>query len=149
MNARETMQIAHFMSLRTTLALVCVIAFAGAVNVATAQNHSSPPEHFAKVSSLVELPDFVPGLGILYVDPETLPAGPFLSYDRDGRLVSTIYMIPLTAMNDHQAFNGLDVSHVPVDHVDVNFNAGHPGLPEPHYHVVLWHVSRAKAGKLQ
>ena len=47
------------------------------------------------MSDLVALPEFIPGLGTLYVQPATLPAGPFLAYDRDGRLVSTIYMIPL------------------------------------------------------
>ena len=30
-----------------------------------------------------------------------------------------------------------------VDHVDVYFNAGHPGVEKPHAHVVLWHVSKA------
>jgi hypothetical protein len=29
-------------------------------------------------------------LGTLYVDPETLPAGPFLAYDHQGKLVSTV-----------------------------------------------------------
>src|SRR4029078_9767270 len=31
-----------------------------------------------------------------------------------------------------------------VDHVSLYFNAGHPGVPDPHYHVVLWHVPKAK-----
>ena len=47
------------------------------------------------MSTLVDLPEFMPGLGTLYVQPQTLPAGPFLAYDRDNRLASTIYMIPL------------------------------------------------------
>lgn len=29
-----------------------------------------------QVSTLVELPDFIPDMGTLYVDPATLPAGP-------------------------------------------------------------------------
>lgn len=115
---------------------------------ALAQSNGSPPPDYKKVSTLVDLPEFVPGLGMLYVNPETLPAGPFLAYDRDGTLVSTIYMIPLDAMNDRRAFNGLTVAHSPVDHVDVNFNAGHPGLPQPHYHIVLWHVSKRRAAAL-
>jgi hypothetical protein len=24
------------------------------------------------------------------------------------------------------------------------YNAGHPGVPEPHYHIVLWYVSPAQ-----
>ena len=35
-----------------------------------------PGGNFKKVSSLVSLPDFVSGLGTLYVDPATLPQGP-------------------------------------------------------------------------
>lgn len=36
---------------------------------------------YKKVSSLVNFPDFFPGLGVIYVVPDTLPAGPFLSFD--------------------------------------------------------------------
>lgn len=32
-----------------------------------------------------------------------------------------------------------------VDHVDILFNPGHPGVAELHYHVVLWYISREKA----
>jgi hypothetical protein len=42
---------------------------------------TSPPANFKKVSSLVKLPDFLPGLGTLYVDPATLPVGSFLGYN--------------------------------------------------------------------
>jgi hypothetical protein len=31
-----------------------------------------------------------------------------------------------------------------VDHVSIVFNAGHPGVAEPHYHIVLWHVTKAE-----
>jgi hypothetical protein len=31
-----------------------------------------------------------------------------------------------------------------VDHVSIDFNAGHPGVEEPHYHIVLWHVPKAE-----
>ena len=31
----------------------------------------------------------------LFVDKKTLPAGPFLGYDTNGKLVATVYMIPL------------------------------------------------------
>ena len=48
-----------------------------------------PGGAYKKVSELVKLPDFIPNLGQLYVDPSTLPAGPFLAYDRTGKLVST------------------------------------------------------------
>lgn len=103
---------------------------------------------YQKVSSLVALPDFVPGLGALYVDPATLPAGPFLAYDRQGHLVSSIYMIPLKDMNARKAFAGLKVAQDRADHVDIVFNAGHPGVAEPHYHVIVWYVSAERASQL-
>jgi len=42
-----------------------------------------------RVSELVKLPDFISGIGMQYVDPKTLPEGPFLAYHHKGRLVST------------------------------------------------------------
>jgi hypothetical protein len=112
---------------------------------AAAQRKAPPGGAYKKVSTLVALPDFLPGLGTLYVDPATLPAGPFLAYDHQGELVSSIYMIPLKDMNAHKAFSELKVAHAPVDHVDFVFNAGHPGVAEPHYHVILWYMSAQRA----
>jgi len=82
------------------------------------------------------------------VDPTTLPAGPFLAYDRAGTLVSSVYMIPLKDIEAQKAFNNLNVAKEKVDHVDLYYNAGHPGVAEPHYHVVLWYVSPDKAAAL-
>ena len=44
----------------------------------TAGDKANPPANFKKVSTLVRLPDWLPGLGTLYVDPASLPAGPYL-----------------------------------------------------------------------
>jgi hypothetical protein len=117
-------------------------------DTAAAQSSAPPGGAYKMVSSLVPLPDFVPGLGTLYVDPATLPAGPFLAYDHQGTLVSSIYMIPLKDMNGHKSFSDLKVAHERVDHVDVVYNAGHPGVAEPHYHVILWYVSPQRASQL-
>jgi len=84
----------------------------------------------------------------LYVDPATLPAGPFLAYDHQGHLVSSIYMIPLKDMNAQKAFSGLKVAHAVADHVDIVYNAGHPGVAEPHYHIVVWYISAQRAAQL-
>jgi hypothetical protein len=117
---------------------------------AAAQRKAPPGGSYKQVSTLVQLPDFLPGLGTLYADPATLPAGPFLAYDRQGNLVSSIYMIPLKDMNAQKAFAGLKTGKgEQVDHVDVVFNAGHPGVAEPHYHFILWYVSPAKAAALK
>jgi hypothetical protein len=115
---------------------------------AAAQRKAPPGGAYQKVSALVPLPDFIPGLGTLYVDPTTLPAGPFLAYDHQGKLVSSIYMIPLKDLNAQKAFTDLQVAQERVDHVDVVFNAGHPGVAEPHYHVTLWYVSPQRTAQL-
>jgi hypothetical protein len=136
--------------MRTTLPLALAAAgFLAFSATAQAQPQALPEAPFQPVSALVDLPDFIPGMGSLYVDPATLPAGPFLAFDRDGGLVSTMYMIPLSALNAQTPFENLDAADAPVDHVDVQFNAGHPGVAEPHYHIVLWHVSVAEAAGLQ
>lgn len=127
--------------------LVAAVALASVIALpALAQNvqHVPPGGAYKKVSELVKLPDFLPGLGTLYVDPKTLPAGPFLAYDHQGNLVSTIYMIPLKDMNDQKKFDDLAAPGAGVDHVSMYYNAGHPGVPDPHYHIVLWHVPKAK-----
>ena len=133
------------------------LAIAGAVgaamlfvspNTVAAQSKAPPGGAYKPVSKLVPLPDFLPGLGTLYVDPASLPAGPFLAYDHQGKLVSSIYMIPLSDMNDHKAFDNLKIAQERADHVDIVFNAGHPGMAVPHYHIIVWYVSRADAAKL-
>jgi hypothetical protein len=117
-------------------------------DTSVARLHEPPSGAYKKVSTLVPLPDFVPGLGTLYVDPATLPAGPFLAYDHQGYLVSSIYMIPLKDMNAQKAFSELKVARERADHVDIVFNAGHPGVAEPHYHVIVWYVSPQRAAQL-
>jgi len=134
--------------MRSPLIPLLAAALLATAAAASAQTTAPPPAPYQKVSELVDLPEFIPGVGVLFVDPATLPAGPFLAYDREGSLVSTVYMIPLAALEDQQAFSGLDVGDAPVDHVDLYFNAGHPGVAEPHYHVVLWHIPPARAAEL-
>lgn len=125
------------------------VAFAALLaGTALAQETAPPGGAFEKVSDLVALPDFLPGLGDLYVDPATLPAGPFLAYDHDGKLVSTIFMIPVADLNPDKTFEDLPTGGRAVDHVDIYFNAGHPGVETPHAHVVLWHVPVADESRV-
>lgn len=132
------------------LPLIAAAAFAFGPTVTYAASHTTPSQATLKappaapykaVSSLVKLPDFIPGMGQLYVDPASLPAGPFLAYDHSGKLVSTIYMIPLAEMKPDMNLNDLKAPGGVVDHTDIVYNAGHPGVAEPHIHIVLWHVS--------
>jgi hypothetical protein len=132
-------------ALFSTILVSSLVCFTGPV---IAQEQAPPAEPYKKVSELVTLPDFLPGLGQLYVDPTTLPAGPFLAYDHDGKLVSTIYMIPVEDLNPDKKFEDLGVGASDVDHVDIYFNAGHPGVEKPHAHVVLWHVPAADEARV-
>jgi len=133
------------------LLLLPALALTLAVHATPAQAQATAPPggDYKKVSTRVALPDFLPGLGTLYVKPSTLPAGPFLAYDRDGKLVSSVYMIPLKDLEAHKGFNNLVAAQEKVDHVDMYYNAGHPGVSEPHYHVVIWYVSPDKAAALK
>lgn len=103
-----------------------------------------PGDPYVQVSDVLPLPAFLPGLGTLFVDPATLPAGPFLAYDHDGKLSATVYMTPLAALQSGTAYNDLAVGSHDVESVDIYYNAGHPGVDEPHAHVVLYHDAGAK-----
>ncbi len=105
---------------------------------------TTPPPSFKKVSSLVKLPDYLPGLGVLYVDPSTLPVGPFLGYDKDGKLVNITYMIPVKDFEAHKNMTdlGANLGDLKIDHTDIEFNPGHPGVQEAHYHVIEWLISK-------
>jgi hypothetical protein len=96
---------------------------------------------YKRVSDLVNFPKFFPGLGVIFVKPATLPIGPFLCFDRSDRLIATVYMVPIKDMEDHKSFDPPGFAGR-ADHVSIYFNAGHPGVDMPHYHFVIWHVSK-------
>jgi hypothetical protein len=132
-----------------TISAALGLLFAGSLSAAAQEvTQSPPPAPYQQVSKLVKLPDFLPGLGQLFVDPATLPAGPFLAYDHDGKLVSSVYMIPVEDLNPDKTFDNLMAPGGNVDHVDIYFNAGHPGVEKPHAHLVLWHVPSADEARV-
>jgi hypothetical protein len=96
---------------------------------------------YKRVSDLVNFPKFFPGLGIVFVKPDTLPLGPFLCFDRKDRLMATVYMVPIKDMDDHKAFEAPAFAGA-INHVNIYFNPGHPGVDVPHYHFVIWHVTK-------
>ena len=135
-------------ALATLVAVLGAGMLVASPDTAEAQRKAPPGGAYQPVSKLVPLPDFLPGLGQLFVDPATLPAGPFLAYDRQGSLVSSIYMIPLKDLNAKKVFTNLKAAHANVDHVGIVYNAGHPGVAEPHYHFIVWYVSPAREAQL-
>jgi len=122
---------------------------AATVSLAFAQDsdalqQSPPGDPYVQVSDVLPLPEFLPGLGTLFVTPDTLPAGPFLAYDHDGKLSATVYMTPLEDLQNGTAYNELAIGSSEVTSVDIYYNAGHPGVDVPHAHVVLYHDAEAK-----
>jgi hypothetical protein len=143
-----------------SIGFVAILAMPLAANAQTARKTEtltrSPPKRVAvqisdrkkserigykKVSSLVNFPPFFPGIGALYVQPETLPNGPYRAFDRRGRLSSTIYMIPIEDLENRTKFDVAGLAGKG-DHATFYFNSGHPGLDKPHYHIHIWHVSK-------
>ncbi|PWE29361.1 hypothetical protein DDZ14_17395 [Maritimibacter sp. 55A14] len=135
--------------MRTTcFAAAAAIAFSASSTFAhdeEALQMSPPGEPYIQVSDALPLPEFIPGLGTLFVNPDTLPAGPFLAYDHDGKLSATVYMTPLEDLRNGTSYNGLGVGNHTVSSVDIYYNAGHPGVDEPHAHVVLFHDEDARS----
>jgi len=132
-------------SLSGTLAIVALTGLAACC----LPPREPPGGDYKKVSELVRFPDFYPGLGRLYVQPGTLPLGSFRAYDHSGNLVSTIYMVPMTDLDARKMMEIAEGTPVPVDHVDIHYTSGHPGVEQPHYHIILWHVSPERAASLQ
>ena len=129
------------------VAAVLALSLAGVTGVAAAADiHSHPPANFKKVSTLVKLPDYLPGLGVLYVDPASLPAGPFLGYDKKGHLANVIYMVPLKDLDAHKNFEDLGdkLGDLKIKRTDFIYNPGHPGVEEPHYHVINWLITKQR-----
>jgi hypothetical protein len=111
------------------------------------QREIAESKGYKRVSDLVNFPKFFPGLGIIYVKPGTLPLGPFLCFDRSDRLVATVYMVPIKDIDDHKNLEAPGFAGR-VDHVSIYYNAGHPGVDVPHYHFVIWHVSKKEEARV-
>jgi hypothetical protein len=105
------------------------------------QREMAEKKGYKRVSELVNFPKFFPGLGIVFVKPDTLPLGPFLCFDRKDRLAATVYMVPIKDIDDHKTLEAPAFAGE-VDHVSIYFNQGHPGVDVPHYHFVIWHVTK-------
>jgi len=58
-------------------------------------------------------------------------------------------MLPMRLLDAHAMLDALQGARRLVDHVDVHYTDGHPSVPEPHYHIILWYVSPEEATKVQ
>jgi len=110
--------------------------------------HLPAPSPYVSVAEILPLPEFIPGAGALYIDPANAPVGPWLAYGADGNLAEIVFMVPLSGMQAAENWDDLATGlvselGVSIDHVDLSYNGGHPGMAEPHYHVRLVLVSAA------
>lgn len=126
------------------IALALTLLLLAVLPTATAQDLSvsPPPAPYVGVADILPLPAFIPGAGALFIDPANAPVGPWLSYGADGHLIEVLFMVPLSGMTAAQNWDNLATGllaqlGVAVDHVDVSYNGGHPGMAEPHYHIRL------------
>ncbi|MBL0143605.1 MAG: hypothetical protein IPP91_16215 [Betaproteobacteria bacterium] len=44
---------------------------------------------------------------------------------------------------------GAKLGRLKIDHIDIVYNPGHPGVEEPHYHVTEWLISKQKQDELK
>jgi hypothetical protein len=132
------------------LALACFLLFSFTSPAGAADLSKEPPGgDYVPIPKTLLLPDFPPKLGTLYVVRKTVPVGPYLAYDHSGKLVATLYMLSLKDIDAHKKYDDLPAPDVHVDHVDLYFTTGHPDMEIPHYHFVLWHISRDEQSKLE
>lgn len=109
---------------------------------ATAQDEDAP-EGYVPATELLPLPEFIPGAGALYIQPDDAPVGPWLAYGQEGDLIEVLFMLPVSAFEEATDWSDLaagtlaELEAGPVDHVDVTYNPGHPGMAEAHYHFRL------------
>jgi hypothetical protein len=125
--------------LAATVGTVALVVTLGATAIA---KPVQAPAGFVKVSDALKNPAmaWVPGLGTLYVDPKTLPAGPFFGYDKGGKLVNVSYMLPSKDLSAHKSWDnaGQAAKGLKIDHTDIYTSVAHPGVMEEHLHVVNW-----------
>lgn len=69
----------------------------------------------------------------------------FAAYDDRGQRVATLYVIPSSNFQQ-DAIANLDAGERRIDHVSIYPHAGSDGMQ---YHVVLWHVDRSEASRMQ
>jgi hypothetical protein len=139
--------ISEKMSLLRTLLVIALVGLASCYPF----SHEPPGGDYVKFAELAPgYPAFAPGLGTVYVQPSTRPVGPYRSYDRSGKLIATIYMVPEQNLEDYVKMISNETVP-PVDHWTMHpvKRHGMVGLDEPHWHITLWHVPAEEAALIK
>ena len=85
--------------------------------------------------------------GIVRLDPAPPGAGA-LAYDREGRVVATVYVRPVREVAQ-RGFEAPEPTSRPIDHISMYGVPAEAGMPEAQIYIVLWHVSALEAAALR
>ena len=72
----------------------------------------------------------------------------YRSYDHNGKLIATIYMVPEKDLEEHLKMVS-DEKTPPVDHWQMHYVKQMHGIDGPHYHITLWHVPAEEEAALK
>jgi len=86
--------------------------------------------------------------GLVRIESDGTMRGPMTAFDQAGHRVATIYVVSMRDLSQNGVDN-LRGDGLAIDHVDIYPFSSVPDIPEPTYHVVLWHLSRAQARALK
>jgi BON domain len=86
----------------------------------------------------------LPGIARVDPPPPDDTRGPALAYDSTGRLVATVYTLPMRQLGQN-GFDGRRATTRPIDHVSIFPVTPRADLPESECQLVLWHVSAKEA----
>jgi BON domain-containing protein len=75
------------------------------------------------------------------------PGGPALAYDRQGRVVATVYTVSSRVLLNRGVATLLPADGRPVERVSIYPIPVADDVPEPAYTVVLWHVAERAAAR--
>ncbi len=106
------------------------------------------PSALPTVRTRNPLLDRLPGIVRVDPPPPDDPRGPSLAYDAAGRLVASVYTVPVRLLGQ-RPFEPAGTIRQPIDHVSIYPVGPAADRPDLECQVVLWHVSAADAALLR
>lgn len=106
------------------------------------------PSALPTVRTRNPLLDRLPGIVRIDPPPPDDPRGPALAYDAAGRLVASVYTVPIRLLGQ-RPFEPRGATRQPIDHVSIYPVSAAADRPDIECQVVLWHVSAADAALLR
>jgi hypothetical protein len=110
--------------------------------IADVVGHSDPGSMrgIERAAALIDWPGCWPSTRALVFEPVGDSNSEFRAYDRDARHVGTLFVMTLAERATYSSFSDILLISPPATHVDLCYHSGHERRPEPHYHLVVWHI---------